>query len=603
MIYFIWLGLILLSIIFYFYYTLPDIDFSIESSKNKPTIIIRDSLENDVHRIGSSYGDFIPLGSLPSSLHAAILSIEDRRFYDHYGIDLKALMRALIANFKAGYIVQGGSTITQQVAKNLFLSPERKVSRKIREALLALWLERNFTKDQILSLYLNRVYLGSGIYGVDAASQEYFNSSVENLSLYQSAMIAGLVKAPSRYNPKTNINAAKDRTEIVLRSMVDAGYITFERYKSLDRNNQITIKEKSNNTAEYFSDWILNQIENTIGNFNQDLIITTTIDMELQSNVEKIVETILNNQSRDLMTGQVSLVVLSNQGEVKSMIGGKNYSKSQFNRAVNAKRQPGSAFKPFVYLAALEAGMLPEDIVEDIPIDIDGWRPKNFSGEYEGEVTLEEALSRSINTVAVRVAKKAGVEAIIDVARRFGFISALSNDLGLALGTSEVSLLELTSAYAPFSNGGTAINPYGIISIRTSSGKILYNRKGSGLGKVVSSPYVGLMNQMLSRTITDGTGRNAKISRPVAGKTGTSQNFRDAWFIGYSADFITGVWVGNDNGKGMKNVTGGTIPASIWKDVMLSAHSSYTVSELPGNGTKQSHDSLSRFIERILGRN
>ncbi len=599
---FIWVFLLIIGVIFYFYYTLPEIDFSVESTKRKPTITILDSEYNKIREIGSPYGKFVGVGNLPSSLHAAILAIEDRRFYSHPGIDFKSLIRAFYVNFKAGYIVQGGSTITQQLAKNLFLTSERTFSRKIREALLAIWLERNFTKDQILSLYLNRVYLGSGTYGVDSASKEYFDIPVEKLSIYQSAMLAGLVKAPSKYNPKTNINAARKRTETVLMSMVDAGYISKKDLQVIERDTEIISFERDEDIGKYFTDWIVEQLQNTLGVINQDLTVVTTIDKNLQLYSEKIIREKTNVLKSQFKLNQAALIVLSRDGAVKVMIGGRDYSKSQFNRAVNAKRQPGSAFKPFVYLSALEAGMLSNDIVEDKPINIDGWKPRNFSNNYKGTVTLEEALSQSINTVAVRVAGEVGIDSIIEVARRFGITSPLTKDLSLALGTSEVSLLELTSAYVPFANGGNAIIPYGIKEIINTNRKIIYKREGSGLGSIILAPHLKSINKMLKRTVIDGTGRFARIDRPVAAKTGTSQNFRDAWFVGYSSDFISGVWVGNDDGSGMKGVTGGTVPAKIWKDVMLRAHKPYPLKDLLEGDKKDKVNGFSNFIKRILGK-
>ncbi|MAI07014.1 MAG: hypothetical protein CBC47_07795 [Alphaproteobacteria bacterium TMED87] len=600
---FIWIFLLIIGVVFYYYYTLPEINFSIESTKRKPTITILDSEDNEIREIGSPYGEFISIDNLPSSLHAAILSIEDRRFYSHPGIDFRALIRAFFVNFNAGYIVQGGSTITQQLAKNLFLTPERTLSRKIREALLAIWLERNFTKDQILSLYLNRVYLGAGTYGVSSASKEYFGLSVEELSIYQSAMLSGLMKAPSKYNPKTNIDAARKRTETVLMSMVDAGYISKKELQEIERDAKIIIRKRNENIGRYYTDWIISQLESMLGKINQDLEVVTTIDKSLQLHSEKIIQEKTSDLIDQSELNQAALIVLSNNGAVKAMVGGRDYSKSQFNRSVNAKRQPGSAFKPFVYLSALEAGMLPNDTIEDKPININGWKPRNFSDEYEGRVTLEEALSRSINTVAVRIARLVGAESIINIARRFGFTSTMSKDLSIALGTSEVSLLELTSAYVPFANGGNAIIPYGIEEIKDSNGKIIYRREGSGLGSVISAPHLSSINKMLKRTIVDGTGRFAKIDRPAAAKTGTSQNFRDAWFIGYSPDFISGVWVGNDDGSGMNGVTGGTVPAKIWKDIMLKAHDSYPPKQLPGESyDKDSNNGFSNLIKRILGK-
>ena len=426
---------------------------------------------------------------------------------------------------------------------------------------------------------------------------------MEELSIYQSAMLSGLMKAPSKYNPKTNIDAARKRTETVLMSMVDAGYISKKELQEIERDAKIIIRKRNENIGRYYTDWIISQLESMLGKINQDLEVVTTIDKSLQLHSEKIIQEKTSDLIDQSELNQAALIVLSNNGAVKAMVGGRDYSKSQFNRSVNAKRQPGSAFKPFVYLSALEAGMLPNDTIEDKPININGWKPRNFSDEYEGRVTLEEALSRSINTVAVRIARLVGAESIINIARRFGFTSTMSKDLSIALGTSEVSLLELTSAYVPFANGGNAIIPYGIEEIKDSNGKIIYRREGSGLGSVISAPHLSSINKMLKRTIVDGTGRFAKIDRPAAAKTGTSQNFRDAWFIGYSPDFISGVWVGNDDGSGMNGVTGGTVPAKIWKDIMLKAHDSYPPKQLPGESyDKDSNNGFSNLIKRILGK-
>lgn len=595
----IWMLLLGAGILGYFALGLPDVDDVVATTRRQPIIIVRDIAGNDIVRTGALYGDAISYDEMPRALPAAVLAVEDRRFFTHWGLDVRGFARAMLANLQAGSVVQGGSTITQQVAKNLFLTPERTIARKIREALLALWLEQKFTKEQILTLYLNRVYLGSGTYGVEAAAQTYFGRSARTLSLYQSAMIAGLMKAPSRYNPKTDPATARERTQVVLQAMVAAGYLNEEQAANAERGGDVQITAGPSGQGRYFADWVLGTLDELIGPLEDDVIVHTTLDPALQSAAERRLRSAVGGSGNSARQG--GIIVLSSDGAVQAMVGGRSYQASQFNRAVQAKRQPGSAFKPFVYLAALEEGLLPTDTVDDAPINIDGWRPNNFSGVYEGPVSVEDALARSINTVAVRVARRAGPAAIIDAARRVGIASPLTADLGLALGTSEVTLLELTAAYAPLANGGVAVVPFGIRDVVTKDGRVLYQRQGGGLGRVAAPEHIAMMNRMLSKTMTDGTGRNAQLDRPAAGKSGTSQDYRDAWFIGYTPSFIGGVWVGNDDGSGMKGVTGGGLPARVWRDVMLTAHRGAPAQALVGWSPPKPEDPLTRFWRRLTG--
>ncbi|MEQ8508964.1 MAG: PBP1A family penicillin-binding protein [Rhodospirillaceae bacterium] len=597
----IWAGLAVAAVLGYFALGLPNIDSVVESTRRQPIVTVRDAEGNDLVRVGALYGTAVSVENLPPSLPAAVLSIEDRRFYTHSGLDARGFARAMLANIKAGGVVQGGSTITQQVAKNLFLTPERTIGRKIREALLALWLEQKFTKDQILTLYLNRVYLGSGTYGVEAAAQTYFGRSARDLSVYQSAMIAGLMKAPSRYNPKTDLAAARERTAIVLGAMVVAGYLTQDQAAVAKQGGQVNVAKSSAGQGRYFADWVLATLDDQIGTIEDDLIVHTTLRPSLQSDAELRIQAAIEAQGTARQVSQAAFVLLSPDGAVRAMVGGRDYRISQFNRAVQARRQPGSAFKPFVYLAGLEDGLIPTDVMDDAPINIDGWRPQNFSGTYAGPVALEDAFAQSLNTVAVRVARRAGPQAISDVARRSGITTPLAADLGLALGTSEVSLLELTAAYAPFANGGVAIVPYGIVDVVTTDGRVLYQRQGGGLGRVAEAPHIGMMNRMLAKAVQDGTGKSAQLDRPAGGKTGTSQDFRDAWFVGYTPDYIAGVWVGNDDGQSMKGVTGGGLPATLWRDLMLSAHRGTPIQALAGWSEPPPVDPLTRFWRRLTG--
>ncbi|MDX2144329.1 MAG: PBP1A family penicillin-binding protein [Rhodospirillaceae bacterium] len=563
---------------------LPAIDEA--ALTRKPNIVLLDSSGQEFASFGDIYGPSVAVRDLPKHLPAAVVAVEDRRFYEHPGIDLRGLARAMVENLKAARVVQGGSTITQQVAKNLFLSPERTIGRKLREMLLAWRLEQAFTKDQILAIYLNRVYLGAGTYGVEAAAQRYFGRSAREVSVYQAAVLAGLLKAPSRYNPINDAELAAARADIVLGTMVDTGALTPAQAAAAKKNASRILKtaaaNKPSQRARYFADWILPQVESFLGAVDRDLIVRTTLNSALQTAAETALTRALAGSGEALRIEQGAVLVLSPDGAVRAMVGGRDYDDSQFNRVTQALRQPGSAFKPFVYLAGLEAGYDIDDMVTDAPINISGWKPQNFSGDYKGPVTIETAVAQSINTIAVRVAQQVGPTALVNVAKRLGITAPMKPELSLALGSAEVTLLELTSAYAPFANGGAAVLPYAIVEIAEHGGQPLYRRQGTGLGQVMSEENLVRMNHLLRGVIETGTGVAAAFGYPAAGKTGTSSDFRDAWFVGYSADYVAGVWVGNDSGAFMKNVTGGGVPARIWRDVMSAAHSGTPRKDLPG---------------------
>jgi len=562
---------------------LPDVDKAFNATR-RPTITVLASDGSTLARTGDVYGRLSRLADLPKALPNAVMATEDRRFYSHFGLDIIGLSRAVVANVRAGRIVQGGSTITQQVAKNLFLTPERTYKRKIQELMLALWLEHKFSKDQIFTIYLNRVYLGAGTYGVDAAARKYFGRSARQLSIYQAAMLAGLLKAPSRYNPIARPDRAKARTAQVLKNMIAAGYLTKAAARRAAQRSAPARMAAASPGSRYFVDWVLAQVSDYINPGDHDLVVRTTLSPDLQRLAAGGVAKTLAAQGVKARIGQAAMVTLAPDGAVRAMVGGRSYGKSQFNRAAQARRQPGSAFKPFVYLAGLEHGLAPSDILMDGPVNIDGWRPSNFNRRYQGAVTMKAALARSINTVAVKVAEQAGRGRVIAVARRLGLSGNFTATPSLALGVGEVSLLELTAAYAPFANGGAGVWAYGIEEISDAAGNQLYRRSGSGPGRVVAPRDVAAMNDMLGLAVTDGTGRKANIDRPQAGKTGTSQNFRDAWFVGYTADLVTGVWMGNDNGAAMNKVTGGGAPATLWRDVMTAAHAGLPPRALPGLG-------------------
>ncbi|MBO6518491.1 MAG: PBP1A family penicillin-binding protein [Rhodospirillales bacterium] len=564
----------------WFYTDLPDVEDSLAPSR-RPTVWVLDAGGKEIAAVGDLYGIPVRLSDLPPALPQAVLATEDRRYYDHFGIDPIGLARAMFANLRAGRIVQGGSTITQQVAKNLFLSSERTYKRKIQEVMLALWLEHRFSKDQILELYLNRVYLGAGTYGVDAAARKYFNKPASALNVWESAMLAGLLKAPSRYNPHSDDERAEKRTRVVLANMVAAGYLTDEQARKARGASTKSTTSRPGRTAPYFVDWILDQVQDYTGARDRDLIVQTTLDRDAQLTAERTLAGVIAKAGKQRKIGNGAVLLLTPDGAVKAMVGGSNYAATQFNRATQAQRQPGSAFKPFVYLAGLKAGLSPDDVIEDAPIKIGNWEPSNFNGEFTGPTTVSDGLARSVNTVAVRVAMKAGISRVADTARTLGIDPGEKPDASIALGTVETTLLELVSAYAPFANGGNGVIPFGIVEIRDGGGEILYRRTGSGPGQAVQPYLVGPMNNMLHKAITEGTGKAANFGRDAAGKTGTSQNYRDAWFVGYTADFIAGVWLGNDDGAPMNHVTGGSYPARIWRDVMAAAHGGLPARDLP----------------------
>ena len=521
---------------------------------------------------GAFNGALIPVAELPKYLSQAVIATEDRRFYNHFGMDVIGFARAIVSNVAAGRIVQGGSTLTQQLAKNLFLTPTRTITRKIQELMLAIWLEARLSKDEIITLYLNRVYLGAGAYGVEAAAQKYFGKSARRVNLSEAAMLAGLLKAPSRYAPTNNLKRSRSRAKQVLKNMVAAGYLSDAELARAVRAPATLTRSVASSDSRYFIDWVQERLPSLVGHPDTDLIVRTTLDTRMQRTAARAVAAHLKRDGAKRKIGQAALIAFHPSGAIRAMIGGRSYAKSQFNRATQARRQPGSAFKPFVFLTALEGGMRPRDKVRDAAVKVGDWRPRNFSKKYLGDVTLETALAKSLNAPAVRLSERFGRGNVAKTARRLGVLSKLTKHPSLALGVSEVSLMELTGAYAPLANGGRAVFTHGILEVRTRAGRLLYRRKGSSGRRVIAARHVAQMNQMLSTVIKTGTGRAARPgARPAAGKTGTSQNFRDGWFIGYTADLVAGVWVGNDNNAPMRKVTGGQTPARIWRQFIEGA--------------------------------
>jgi len=577
----IWVGIGLAGVVAYYAVDLPDID-KMTATTRRPSVVFVSAEGETFAAYGDIYGQPLDLKEISPFIPQAVLATEDRRFYSHFGVDVWGIARAALTNARAGRMVQGGSTITQQLAKNLFLTPERTMKRKVQELLMALWLEKRFSKDQLLTLYLNRVYLGSGTFGVDAATKRYFEVSARNANLYQSAVIAGLLKAPSRYSPLNDPEASHKRTQEVLQNMVEAGYIDQKTAEYAGLTGAAQMVRRPVPAGRYFADWIMAHLDEMGEVQGKDIVVRTTIDMGIQRKAEAELKALLDGPGAKAGATQGAVVVMSPDGAVRALVGGKDYDDSQFNRATQGQRQPGSSFKPFVYLAAMEKGFQPSDVFEDAPIKLGNWSPGNYTGKYEGPVSLRHAFAHSTNTVAVKLIEEVGPQRVISLAHRMGINSELRNDASLALGTSETNLLELTTAFAPFANGGAGVAAYGVESITDPQGKPLWTRQGGGFGQVVSDVALAHMHQLMQAVVTEGTGKAARLDRPVAGKTGTTQDYRDAWFMGFTADYVGGVWLGNDDQRHeMKKVTGGGLPAQLWKSVMVAAHRGLPPRPLP----------------------
>jgi penicillin-binding protein 1A len=567
----VWGGIALAAAVVWYAYDLPNVD-DMDGVSRAPNVTIVSDDGTKIASFGGIYGEPVGIASLPPYLPQAVIAVEDRRFYDHFGVDLRGLARASWRNFRAGRIVEGGSTITQQLAKNLFLSPERTIRRKVQEILLALWLEHRFTKDQIFSIYLNRVYLGAGAYGVDAAARRYFGKSAREVSLYEAALLAGLLKAPSRLNPLRNPDQADARTGLVLAAMQATGAISEAEAESAKAGGA-TASIAVEGWAPYFADWIMAQLSGYLGGIGTDVSVTTTLDPALQRIAEEELQALLAESGAARGVSQAAVVILDKNGAVRAMVGGQDYRESQFNRASQALRQPGSAFKPFVSLAGLETGVYtPDTKVLDAPIDIAGWRPRNYADKYYGEVTLRESFARSLNSVAVRITDQVGPKKVAAAAQRLGVTTELATNGSIALGTSEVTLLELTAAYAAFANQGYGVWPHGIREISGARGQMLYRRQElAEPSRLVAPEDVRDMVDLMTAAVAWGSGKAANPGRWSAGKTGTSQGFRDAWFLGFSGPLIAGIWMGNDDNAPMKGVTGGSLPAQLWGRIIRRA--------------------------------
>ncbi len=563
----LWCGIIGILTVAWFATELPGITADLKFERKRAiTFLAEDG--SIITQVGELKGESVNVQDLPNHAVHALLATEDRRFYSHFGIDPIGIARAMVTNIMAGGFRQGGSTITQQLAKNLFLTPDRTLKRKIQEAILAIWLERQLTKDEILTAYFNRVYFGAGTYGIEAAAQKYFQKSAKNVNVYEGALLVGLLKAPSRYSPISNPERAKKRTSVVLAAMKDAGY----HYKETQAGQYKLVESTVENGRQhrYFTDWLMDEVNRNIGAINEDLIVQTTLSISFQEKAERTLLQQLNALSGQSVS-QGAIVILENDGAVRAMVGGKDYGQSQFNRATQALRPPGSAFKPFVYLTALNRGWHPNDRILDAPITEGSYSPKNFANLYYGEVTLRDALAKSMNTAAIRLAQNLGtIGYVIGTARKLGITSDLERDMSLSLGSSGVSLLEMTSAYTIFPNYGMRPEPYAILSIRDQDNNIYYNFEPQQrrLQRAFKQTIIKDMDGMLENVVSNGTAKAANPGYRAAGKTGTSQDFRDAWFIGYTGRYTAGIWLGNDDNSPMERMTGGKAPAEIWATLM-----------------------------------
>jgi penicillin-binding protein 1A len=564
----IWIAIFIAVALFYYFQGLPNLS-DLEKESGKQIIKINYSNGDLITNRGDFYANEISFYELPQNLINAVIATEDRRFFKHHGIDIFGIIRAYGVNKKAGRFVQGGSTITQQLSKLLFFKSEKTLKRKVQEALLALQLEGHFTKEQILTFYLNRAYFGSGNYGIASAAKHYFDKDVAQLNLNESALLAGLLKAPTKFSPKNNRELSESRASVVLNSMIDAGFLNENNLAEI--NNDVNYKIDQGQKF-YFTDFVYDQFKDFLNKQDAEqkmISITSTLDSKIQDKLENTLENFSKKNSEKLGTSQIAIIVMNKNGAVLAMSGGKDYHQSQFNRAIYAKRQAGSAFKTFVYLAAFEKGMKPEDVFEDQKINVGTWLPDNYENRYLGKVTLKKAFANSLNSVAIQLAKKVGGSPIVSLAHDCGIVSKIDkNDPTIALGTTEISLIELVGAYATIANSGVPVIPYVISTIKNSDEEVIYQRQTSGLDPIISSSSAKDIKRILREVVESGTGKNANVAENIYGKTGTSQNFRDAWFIGFNDDYVIGVWIGNDNNSPTNKITGGSLPAKLFGEII-----------------------------------
>jgi penicillin-binding protein 1A len=567
--------------------------------KSELAVTFLDRYGNEVGSRGIRHNDSIPLDQFPDHLIKAVLATEDRRFYEHFGIDIAGTARAFTANARAGGVVQGGSSITQQLAKNLFLNNERTLERKIKEAFLAMWLETRLSKNEILKLYLDRAYMGGGTFGVDAAAQYYFGKSARDVNLAEAAMLAGLFKAPTRFAPHVNLPAARARANVVLDNLVDAGFMSEGQVFGARRNPATSIDRRDDHAPNYYLDYAFDEIKKLVDTFPKSMtervfVVRTALDVGLQRQAESATENSLRQYGHEYHASQSASVVIDVDGGVRAMVGGRDYGQSQFNRATDALRQPGSSFKPYVYATALAHGMKPTSIVVDSPVCIGNWCPHNYSGGYGGSMTLTQALIRSINTIAVKLSifigdgnPKRGRAEIVKTARAMGLRTPLPDTPSLPIGADEVTVVDHVGAYATFPNLGKAVTPHSVLEVRTGAGEPVWrwDRDGKKPRQVMRPDVAQNMIFMMNKVVEEGTGRRAQLDGiKAAGKTGTTNAYRDAWFMGYTGNFVCGVWFGNDDYSPTNRMTGGSLPAMTWHEIMAYAHQGLEIKPLPGLG-------------------
>ncbi|MFL4969241.1 MAG: transglycosylase domain-containing protein [Xanthobacteraceae bacterium] len=565
--------------------------------KSELAVTFLDRYGNEVGSRGIKHNDAIPLEEFPDHLIKAVLATEDRRFYEHVGIDPSGLFRAMSANARAGGVVQGGSSITQQLAKNLFLNNERTIERKVKEAFLATWLETRLSKNEIFKLYLDRAYMGGGTFGVDAAAQFYFGKSARDVNLAEAAMLAGLFKAPGRFAPHINLPAARARANVVLDNLVEAGFMSEGQVFGARRNPANVVDRRDERSPNYYLDWAFDEVKKTVDTLPKSVtervfVVRTALDVNIQRNTDAVVESKLREYGHEYGAKQSATVIMDTDGAVRAMVGGRDYGQSQFNRATDALRQPGSSFKPYVYATALSEGFKPTSVLVDSPVCIGNWCPHNYSNSYSGSMTLTQALVRSINVIPVKLSislgngnAKIGRAKIIQTAKKMGIRTALNDTPSLPIGAAEVTVLDHTGAYATFPNLGKAVAPHAVLEMRTGAGELVwrFDRDGKKPDQVLR-PQVALeMNQIMNKVVEEGTGRRAILEGvKAAGKTGTTNAYRDAWFVGFTGNYVCGVWVGNDDYAPTRKMTGGSLPAMIWHDIMAYAHQGVELKNIPG---------------------
>ena len=565
--------------------------------KSDLAVTFLDRYGNKIGSRGIKHNDLVSLSEMPDALIKAALATEDRRFYEHFGIDFLGTFRAMVTNAQAGGVVQGGSTITQQLAKNLFLTNARTYTRKINEAFLASWLEAHLTKNQILKLYLDRAYLGGGAFGVDAAAEYYFGKSVRDITLPEAAMIAGMFKAPVKYSPLVNLPAARARANVVLDNLVNGGFMTEGQVYGARRHPATPIYHREDDAPNYYLDWAFDEMRQLVETFPKSVtdryfVVRTALDTNLQRYAEHVVDANLRDHGKEYGASQAAVVIADLDGAVHAMVGGRNYDESQFNRAVDAMRQPGSSFKPYVYATALANGFTPNSVVVDLPVCIGNWCPHNYENSFAGAVTLIEALTRSINVIPVKLSialgggnAKIGRAKIVQTARNMGIVTPLPDTPSLPIGADAVTPLEHAVAYATFPNLGKAVTPHAALEVRTGTGKLVwrFDRDGPQPRQVISPQVAVDMIKMMNSVVENGTGKRALLDGiPTCGKTGTTNDWRDGWFVGYTGNFVGAVWMGNDDFTATKHMTGGTLPAMTWHDIMAYAHQGVELRQLPG---------------------